>query len=466
MAIKSARMLLAKDAKEARRKITKVLEEHPNHQEIHLLMAEAQFRLGEYEQAESTLTPWAFDDQPERHLLLGRIALERREYRRAQQAFETLLTMDKRYVADAHMGLAEVYFRKGMFADADQQLNQLLELQPDHAAGRLLKAALNIAGGRTGKAEQELVRLLKELPQNPWVHHRMGLLQQRLGRPSRAEFHLRKAADLLPDSIEILTDLFRFYVREHRAEQAVETIRAVAPEARTAAHYDLLGHGYLELGQTREAEAVFRKAIQLEPDRASSYVLLSGVYLQAGRVAEGIEWVDTLARQRPDFAPAHALKGYLSMTLNRMDEARKHYVRALELDPSLASAANNLAWILAEKEENLTLALKWAQTARRLEPENPSYADTLGWVYHKTGRHILARDQFRFALAKDPSNPVTQYHFALVCWEAGDVKEAEVALRKALSSSKRFQEREQAEAALRRLSRTEGAGTLEQFLKL
>jgi predicted Zn-dependent protease len=117
----------------------------------------------------------------------------------------------------------------------------------------------------------------------------------------------------------------------------------------------------------------------------------------------------------------------------------------------LPEPANSLAYFLAEDGRDLETALKWAQTARRVNPENPNYADTLGWVQHKLGRNVLARDQLQFAVSKQPDQPLYQYHLAVVYKETGQPEQAKAALKKALSSGRNFSERTLAEAALKEL---------------
>ena len=53
------------------------------------------------------------------------------------------------------------------------------------------------------------------------------------------------------------------------------------------------------------------------------------------------------------------------------------------MDPRAAVASNNLAWMYAEKGENLDLALKLAQAAKAELPDVAEVNDTLGFVYLK-----------------------------------------------------------------------------------
>src|SRR5262249_2421489 len=133
--------------------------------------------------------------------------------------------------------------------------------------------------------------------------------------------------------------------------------------------------------------------------------------------------------------------------------AKENYEQALKINPNFFFAANNLAYILAEEGRDLDVALNWAQVARKMAPENPAVADTLGWLQHKLGRNGLARDQLQFAVSRQPENPIFQYHLAMIYKDIRQIREAENALKKSVSSKSDFKEKSLAEAALKEIAR-------------
>ena len=62
----------------------------------------------------------------------------------------------------------------------------------------------------------------------------------------------------------------------------------------------------------------------------------------------------------------------------KKDEAKERYSKALQIDPRAAVAANNLAWIDANSNGNLDVALQLAQTAKAQLPNRHEVDDTLG----------------------------------------------------------------------------------------
>ena len=55
---------------------------------------------------------------------------------------------------------------------------------------------------------------------------------------------------------------------------------------------------------------------------------------------------------------------------------------------------------MGEQGGNLDVALNYAQTAREQQPNDPSIADTLGWLYYKKNAYILANSLLKEAVEK------------------------------------------------------------------
>jgi len=135
-------------------------------------------------------------------------------------------------------------------------------------------------------------------------------------------------------------------------------------------------------------------------------------------------------------------------------EAEDNYRKAIELNPTLDLAANNLAYLLAEDGRDLQTAETLAQGVRNRQPQNAASADTLGWVHFKQGRLILARDQLLFAVStsKEPDNGIFYYHLGKIYKEQGEKAKAIIALKKAAEVlTEKDKEKQLAAADLREL---------------
>jgi len=96
------------------------------------------------------------------------------------------------------------------------------------------------------------------------------------------------------------------------------------------------------------------------------------------------------------------------------------------------AAANNLAWILAERGQDLDRALQLAQTAVSVAPERPELIDTLGWVYYKKNQPRQAILYFQQCIEKSPTVAEYHYHLGLALVKAGDPTGGRASLQRAL----------------------------------
>ena len=443
-------LFMNSDPEWVRSEIEEILESDPKDPDGLALLGQLQFFSGQHQQAEETLKEALVqsDTHPEAHFFLGRIAALKGNLNQAQEEYQEALSIRQNYRA-VRVALAEVYLRRERFSDARAELSQILDADPTHFESRLLQSRLEAGEGNLIAAESLLTALLQERPTDPVLHHQMGVYYQKLGLTHGAEKHLAKALQLDPESSLFLNELVQFYIVQEKSDQALETVMNTIPGSeRKAVHHELIGEIYFKAGELSEAERAYRQAVQMQPDHLNSHILLTGVYLQSGRLDEALKQLDELLGTRPGLATAHGLKGYIHRVRGQFEEAEREYVRALDLDPQNVSLAHGLASLLAEEDDDLAVALRWARTARRLNPEDPNIADTLGWIYNKMGNYVLAEDQLLFATKREPNNPTIQYHLAVVYKHTDRIQESRNALKLALNSGTEFKERALAEAAL------------------
>jgi tetratricopeptide (TPR) repeat protein len=196
----------------------------------------------------------------------------------------------------------------------------------------------------------------------------------------------------------------------------------------------------IELAQKNpdSAERRLRSIIEMEPSNMRAYDLLGRLYIDQRKLAEARHEFQVIADKQPKAVGANTIVGMLYHTDKQTAEAEKAYKRALDADPSAPVAANNLAYIYAERGENLDEALALAKAAALRLPEEPQVMDTIGWIYYKKQIASLAIPQFQQCVDKDPKNAVYQFHLGLAHAQAGDTAKARAALEQALKLSPTF----------------------------
>jgi len=204
----------------------------------------------------------------------------------------------------------------------------------------------------------------------------------------------------------------------------------------------------MALNDTPGAEAHLRRLIEVAPERLGAYSLLAQLYVRENKLDEARTELTRLAAKQKRPVGAQTMIAMLYEQQRRPDEARKMYEQVLGYEPRAAVAANNLAWIMAERNDNLDVALKYAQTAKELLPDQPEVSDTLAWVYYKKDLASMAVAPLQHAIEKDPKNPAYHYRLGLVYLKAGNPVKARQSLQQALTLNPGFEQAADAKAKL------------------
>ncbi|HPE45214.1 MAG TPA: tetratricopeptide repeat protein, partial [Deltaproteobacteria bacterium] len=206
-------------------------------------------------------------------------------------------------------------------------------------------------------------------------------------------------------------------------------------------------------GKKDLALAEIKKSIEMDPKKEAYYHALAQYYARNNMLKNALDEYEDILHKNPSDLTAATMLALLHQSAGNIDSARKTYQYILDRDPKNGLAANNMAWVLAEKgaKKDLDEALRLAQTAKDMYPEDPRVADTLGYVYLRKGMPDNALGQFQMASEKLVDEPAILYHKALALVELKRDTEAVNSLRKALGVSKGFPEKGQAEALLARL---------------
>jgi tetratricopeptide (TPR) repeat protein len=201
-----------------------------------------------------------------------------------------------------------------------------------------------------------------------------------------------------------------------------------------------------QLGRVDEGVAIVKSLIGkkktgvLSPmfDDFTNYLFISMLYSDAKRGKEAVE----AANQAMEIAGSEDRKQIAKLTLATAQQnsgdvngAEKTLREILAESPNNPIAQNNLGYFLAERGEKLEEALKLIQNALKSEPENPSYLDSLGWVYFKLGKLDLAEVNLKKALKYDTSSATVHEHLGDVYQKQGKTEQAKASWQKALTLS-------------------------------
>jgi tetratricopeptide (TPR) repeat protein len=178
-----------------------------------------------------------------------------------------------------------------------------------------------------------------------------------------------------------------------------------------------LGNTAAGAGKFEMAIASFQKVLEnLEPESEGAgylHLRIGETYRRKGDAEAAIASLTRASTLLPD---RPAVLGTLALVLDgsgKKEEAERAYRATLQLDPDNAIAMNNLAFLLAERGEDLDHALGFARRAGELMPEDADMIDTAGWVQMKRKQTDAALGLFAQAWGKAPGNEGYRQHLLL-----------------------------------------------------
>jgi tetratricopeptide (TPR) repeat protein len=114
--------------------------------------------------------------------------------------------------------------------------------------------------------------------------------------------------------------------------------------------------------------------------------------------------------------------------------AEEHFEQCLALSPDFAAALNYLGYMWAEQGEKLERARELITRALKIEPQNPAYLDSMGWVMFKLQQPQDALDYLLQAIRLSPDPDATLYdHLGDIQAALGQTSEAHSAWRKSFA---------------------------------
>ncbi|HOM28683.1 MAG TPA: tetratricopeptide repeat protein [Deltaproteobacteria bacterium] len=379
------------------------------------------------------------------------------DVQKARQLVEKALAASPQNVALTRM-MAKILYVQGDSKAALDQTRTLVGKQVKTPDILYIGALSALREGRLDEAKSYVDELDKHAPETwPTLHaHILWHLQR---KEAKAAFpYAERAVEKEPGNEEALALYASLAPKTIGLAKTVEKVRSLCSKKETSTCHMVLALLVEQAGNKDEALAEIKKAIALDPGRTSSYHALAQYYTRNNMTRKAIDEYEAILNKNPNDLAAASMIALLQQDAGDLEAAKKAYRYVLDRDPKHGFAANNLAWILAQKgsKKDLDEALRLAQIAKDRYPDDPRVADTLGFVYLGKGMAEAALGQFQMALDKMPEEPTLLYHKAQALAGMGRTADAVSSLKKALSSAKPFPEKREAQELLARLSQKAG----------
>lgn len=237
------------------------------------------------------------------------------------------------------------------------------------------KFQLALAKQLAGK-NREAANLYNEIinadPGHAMAYHNLGLILMSTAGPGPAVPLLWYATQVQPDLADARNSLANALQRVGRKEEAEAAFRkAIELDPLSAMFHFNLANLLASMNRHAEAEQIFRKAIDLEPNYVEAYNNLSNILRNLDRRDEALQVLSRALEITPNFALAHNNIGNIKRDLDQLRDAEESYRAAIQSEPDLAIAHFNLGNVLRDTGRTAEAA----KSFRRAIDLNPSHAD-------------------------------------------------------------------------------------------
>jgi len=376
--------------------------------------------------------------------------------------------------AEAHFSLGLLYEKGGQPADQESALAQyqeVLRLDPGFDPGRFALGRLLLARGNCSDSMLALQEYTKHKAGDAQGFHELGRAYKCLGSVHVAIESLKRAERLDPSNAQIHFDLGAALAQASRPTEAIQELKAasridpansnthhqlallfekagdkesaLAEDARVkaltaqkggdaAGNLNAEANQFLLAGNASAAVKAYRRALELSPTDAKLRYNLSLALDRTGdRAAERTE-LERAVQLDPNLAVAHNQLGLLDLQQERVLTAEQHFKKALSIDPKYAEALSNLG-VLCSRQGKDADATLFFQQAIQSDPNYSKAHVNLGLALLKQRAVAQAEQQFRAAIQVDPNSPGAYAALGMLQVKTGRGAEAIPTFRKALT---------------------------------
>jgi cellulose synthase operon protein C len=430
-----------KDEAAARSALERALALDPKYAPAAIDLARLDTTQGRTGEARTTLESGIAANPSDVSLLIALAELEygQQDLDRAQKLLQQARTVSPSSVL-SRIVLGRLALERGDIALATEVLAEVARIDADNPQVMLLGAQVSAQTNDTQELGRYLDRLQAYLSAAPadaatlWLP--VGELQGRAGRVDLARASLQRSLAGPSADGPTLVALVQLETAAGSLDSArtyLERLKKGGGDA--ALLLELEGDVEMKAGQPTQAIALYRKAVTAETKSIRASTKLASALVQVGNSGDAVALLEGRLKANSSDDEAARMLATIRMQSGDATAAIRDYEALVARRPEDAVALNNLAWLYFEAND--PRAESTARAANAAAPKNPQISDTLGWILvHKNspgaaGEAVTLLD----AAAKgQPGNPSMLYHLAVAQQKAGQQRDAQQSVDRALAT--------------------------------
>mgnify|MGYP006289496687 FL=1 len=423
--------------------IRDILDEHPEKYDYYFNLASLLSARGRHDEALKI-----YDDLESQFGAVEEISMQRQmiyldqgNSEKALEEVNNLIELNPDEVR--YLGMkAEILEEQGKIEEARKLYEDILVMDPDNGLVLLALYEIDEGTGKKEEAKAYLVGAFKSAELS--IDVKVNILLNMLNRRDVDQDFLIKLSDELVDthaknakSHAIRGDIFNNFQMPEKALESFEKAVEIDPNRPPIWQEIMILNS--SLNRFEEMKSASEKALEYFPQQPIFY-LFNGIALQQlGNHEEAIATLNAgknLVIENNDLlGQFHSSLGDAYHALENHELSDKAYDKALKSCPSNVIVLNNYAYYLALRGQKLEKAEEMAKKANDLSPDQSSFQDTYAWVLFKRGNYQNALFWIQEAIKNSgSSDPEVLEHHGDILHALGRTKDAVAAWQMAIEA--------------------------------
>jgi len=372
-----------------------------------------------------------YKDLPEVHFSISQAAWFANQHPLAQEEMQRALALRPEWeIAAVHNGRI---LQRNSVEQAREFYRGYLDKYPASNEVRVAYTRLLIGAGEADQARDQIQWLMDKNPEDAEIMLAAGLLATEMGDFATTETSFKKALVLgYKDTNAVNFHLAQIYEETNRPDLAMETYQLVKSGGRylpaQIRYADLLALK----GHLQEAREHLQKLPAANDQQAAHLILAEAQILRRTKAHQEVyDLLDAGLKKIPDYPELLYDRALAADKLGKFKILEQDLRKLIKLKPDNAHAYNALGYSFAERGTHLPEALKLIKKAVELSPDDPYIMDSLGWVYYRMGNFTEGLNFLNLAFAARP-DPEIAAHLGEVLWVKGAKDDAKNIWRSAL----------------------------------
>jgi serine/threonine-protein kinase len=201
-------------------------------------------------------------------------------------------------LAEAHTSLGLIRQSEWDWIGAEREYKSALVLNPGYATAHHWYSLFLCMTGRHEEAIKEAGRAAEIDPLSPIISLQMGQILYAARRYREARQAIQRTLEVSPDFSPAREFLGQVYLQEHKFEEGIAELQAVAVSSKEDPLMATLGYAYAMSGRKRDSQDTLNGLKEQSERRYVSPYLLALVCVGLGKKGEAFEWLDEAYKQR------------------------------------------------------------------------------------------------------------------------------------------------------------------------